>query len=130
MDISGGISLTDLPLIGSMLPDDALMLEDLKIIVASDDLNANEVNVVNQLIQDFPLGMKVQSLPTSIGGGKDILITKGVSLVAKFKIGSEEVYINIPVIGDSQTEPTESSSSTMAVITSPSTSSAVSSIDR
>jgi len=106
LDIGIDIPLTGIPLIGDVLPDSAKVeIQDLKVVVASDALDADEVAAVNALLGTLPADMTVKPLPGPQAGQTGPVIPSGFSMVAKLAIGSLEILISAPATTAQQDAP-------------------------
>jgi hypothetical protein len=99
IDISVEIPLTGIPLIGNALPRDAKVeIQDLKIAVCSDELYADEVTAVNNLLASLPAGMAVKPLAMPPQDQAGALIPRGFSMAAKLTMGSLSLLVSAPAV--------------------------------
>ncbi|MBO1348079.1 MAG: hypothetical protein EBE86_012100 [Hormoscilla sp. GUM202] len=108
------INLSNLPLVGAELPpEQTVSVDDLQILIASQNINFDEANAINKLIPD-----DIAKIPLQPGDNtpNDIVIRKGLNLSAKLQFGSTTETLALPVSADSAdtqpTSPTQPSSST------------------
>lgn len=86
LDIATAINLSQLPLIGPILPSEqTIRVDDLKIVVASAALSQEEVTAFNSLIPAASARLQVQPL------------AEGFSLSAAINFGSVQQMLNLPV---------------------------------
>lgn len=106
LDVTIEMPLTGIPLIGDVLSADAQVeIGDMKIVVASDELDASEVAAINKLIAALPSDMSVKPLAGPTAGQSGAILPKGFSLAAKLAIGKLEMLITAPAIGPQQSAP-------------------------
>lgn len=97
MDISVALPLSELPLIGKVLPADAVVsLKDLKIIVSSDPLTADDVALINGL-------SPVPVLPSPQADAQGNLIPKGFSMMATLQLGELQILMVSPPVPKTST---------------------------
>ena len=90
MDIAVEFPLSDLPLIGNSLPADAKAgIKNLKVVVASAALTADEVSFVNGL-SPHPV------LPLPAANTSGDAIPKGFSMVAELELGAASILMTSP----------------------------------
>ena len=107
MDVAATVKLSDLPLVGTMLPADAeLGLKSLKVVVASDPMSVDDVRTINDM------SPKPVLTPPKNASGE--AIPKGVSMVAELELGALVIEIATPPAAK-QTQATQTTSTTQAL---------------
>jgi hypothetical protein len=96
MDIAVELPISDLPLVGKALPADALVgIKDLKVVVASAPLSAQDVALINSL-SPKPV------LATPSAAGTAPAIPSGFSMTAQLDLGALSVLVTSPPVPRSQ----------------------------
>jgi hypothetical protein len=102
IDIAVEIPLTGIPLIGNALDRDAKVeIQDLKIVVCSDELYADEIQAINELLASLPAGMAVKQLAMPPQDHPGALMPKGFSMAAKLTMGSLSLLVSAPTVAPS-----------------------------
>jgi hypothetical protein len=120
LDVTIEIPLTGIPLIGDVLADSAKVeIQDLKVVVASDALDADEVAAVNALIGGLPADMSVKPLPAPQAGQTGAIIPSGFSMVAKLAIGTLELLISAPATAPPRNAPAPGQDALLPALAAP-----------
>ena len=105
LNLSSKINLSNLPLAGREFPpEQTLSVNDLQFLVASQNLNPEQVNIFNNLIPDNITKLPLQ--PTGNNAGV-IVVKKGLNVSANLQVGNTTQILALPIASDSQpTTPT------------------------
>lgn len=92
MDIAIELPVSGLPLIGKALPQDATVgIKNLKVVVASDPLSADDVALINRMSP-----VPVLAPPSEAAGGE--AIPAGFSMTAELELGALSILVTSPPV--------------------------------
>lgn len=98
MDVALEMPISDLPLVGKALPFDALVgIKDLKVIVASAPLTADDVMFINSM-SPKPV------LPTPAAGTTGPAVPEGFSMSAQLELGPVAILVTSPPVAKQQSQ--------------------------
>ncbi|HEY2672070.1 MAG TPA: DUF6603 domain-containing protein, partial [Rugosimonospora sp.] len=97
LDLGARLDLSGLPLVGQMLPDDqTASIEDLRLLVATGNLDRAGVAAINTLLPDAVAKLPTPSAPPD-PGTPDVAVPRGLTVSARLNLGGTPQTLALPV---------------------------------
>ncbi len=106
LDIGADLSLSNLPLVGQEFPPgQTLAVDDLQLLVASQDFTAPEVIALNKLLPEGVTRLPIGSPQSDSGQDKPVALGRGLHLSAIMKLGDRTETLILPPPGSAAPAP-------------------------